>query len=542
MGIRTKLLIICTAVITACSPRPPQDAVLTDEYPPIFPLYADSVVIPPNIAPFNFILPDSMNTAVVVISNTPQSLSRTTAVFKGNNIRIPIKKWRTLCAPCAPVSREASAAGSEIVQTVTVTVYHGGKQYKPLHWLVSSDSIDPCIVYRLVLPIDGANQTISINERELSSFKTRPVVQNTAVKHTCFNCHSFQNYNGGRMILQLRSPRGLLIKDENGTRTVIPPPMQSIKGQTVPDEEAAQSGLLYSSWHPTQNHIVFSAGGRAPVCFYMPAGEQYYYNQSETNSCLVSYNNGEWLLITHDTAEYSYPTWHPDGRTLFFVRSTKKPAAPYPDSPEWLAEYSFDICYMRYDPAAGEFEDTVYTLVKAADFAKELEQNCNGVFSSNGIYGQVPPSGGSFGAPRVNPDGTLLVAAYSRYAGIQIRSYAVLVGVPLWGGDTFAQPSADAGKPRILSEISDPLGRGDSWASFSSNGKWLMFVSKRIDGYFTQAYFAHIDGRVEHDTKTINTPFPLPQQTGSYYRQTPKAVNQPEFIATPLAHTSRLCQ
>jgi Tol biopolymer transport system component len=538
MDIKTKLLIVCTTVVAACSPRPPQEAVLTDEYPPIFPFYADSVVIPPNIAPLNFVLPDSMNNAVVVISNEPQSLNETVTAFRGNDIRIPIKKWRTLCAPA---SRKTSVVSSEIVQTVIVTVYHGGKRYKPLNWLVSSDSIDPRIVYRLVLPTDGVYQTISVNERELSSFKTRPVVQNTAIKHSCFNCHSFQNYNGNRMILQLRNPRGLLIKDENGTRAVIPPSMQSIKDQMIPDEDVAQSGLLYSSWHPTQNHIVFSAGSRAPVCFYMPAGEQYYYNQSETNSCLVSYNNGEWLLLTHDDSEYSYPAWHPDGRTLFFVRSTKKPTQPYPDNPEWLAEYSFDICYMRYDSAARKFADTIYTLVKAADFAKDLERSRNGVFSSNGVYGRTPPSGGSFGVPRVSPDGTLLVATYSRHAGNPVRSYGVLAGIPLWREDTHAPSSAGAVKPRILSEISDPLGRGDSWASFSSNGKWLMFVSKRVDGYFTQVYFSHIDEGGERrvcenfDIPAISSPFLLPQQTGDYYRRASKAFNLPEFITTETA-------
>ena len=56
-------------VAAACGVRVPQEAMFVDEYPPIFPFYADSIIIPPNIAPLNFILPDSMSDAVVVISN-----------------------------------------------------------------------------------------------------------------------------------------------------------------------------------------------------------------------------------------------------------------------------------------------------------------------------------------------------------------------------------------------------------------------------------------------------------------------------------------
>jgi Tol biopolymer transport system component len=595
-------------IVAACGVRVPQGAVLVDEYPPIFPLYADSIVIPPNIAPLNFILPDSMNDAVVVISNAASGVdaaivaaaparvaSSATVSIKGGNVHISPKKWHALCTSTSTAGASVTATSPATQTGITVTVYHNNKQYKPLHWFVSPDSIDPYIVYRLVLPTDGVYRTISLDERELSTFKTRPLMSNTLTNDNCFNCHSFQNRNSNKMILQLRNPRGLFIKDENGIRTIVPPSIAKIQSArsniAIPDENVAQSGLLYSCWHPTQDLIVFSAGGRAPVCFYMPASEQYYYNQAETNSCLITYNGREWQVITHDTAEYSYPTWHPDGQTLFFVRSIKKPAAPYPDSPEWLAEYSFDLCYMHYDTVAMKFADTVYTLVKAADFAQDLarRQNgsgCNGgssccsgekrgihgnnggsnsegiscssccggengsnsggigssnqaaTFSRNGVYGQTPQSGGSFGVPRISPDGTFLIATYSRHAGNPIRAYSVLVGVPLVKitqsspqltslSVTNVAPAAYAKtSARLLTKITDPNGRGDSWASFSSNGKWLMFASKRIDGYYTQVWFAHVDA--EPSAQKSN-PFPLPQQTGRYYKQTPKAFNLPEF-------------
>ena len=244
------------------------------------------------------------------------------------------------------------------------------------------------------------------------------------------------------------------------------------------------------------------------------------------------------------------------------------------------------------------FADTIYTLVKAADFAQEMaRQNSDNIgsvgrtgntsnswgadndstktatFSNNGIYGQTPPSGGSFGVPRISPDGTFLIATYSRHAGNPIRAYSVLIGVPLveqsvlplshpasstlpvqpsqqltslpanaqsTGRTTVAISATNARPavyaktvPRLLTKITDQQGHGDSWASFSRNGKWLMFVSKRIDGYYTQVWFAYA-GMEPNQTKNISSkPFPLPQKTGYYYKQTSKEFNLPEFTSIP---------
>jgi len=34
----------------------------------------------------------------------------------------------------------------------------------------------------------------------------------------------------------------------------------------------------------------------------------------------------------------------------------------------------------------------------------------------------------------------------------------------------------------------------DSWHSWSSNGRWLVFASKRDDGVYARLYLTHIDG------------------------------------------------
>jgi hypothetical protein len=444
--------------------------------------------------------------------------------YNSNNIKISTKKWRKLCKPNT---------------TIKITIHHNGKQYKSLHWIVSKDNIDPYIVYRLVLPTDGAYQTISLNERTLSNFKTRPIMQNTQHNGNCFNCHSFQNYNSSKYTLQLRNPRGLVIN-----------------GRNITTPETKDEGLLYSSWHPQKDIIAFLQGGRIPIDFFMPtvgvidttanaasacpyatsaAGNAYFYNQVEINTSIVIYNlkTDEWQTITTDTScEYSYPTWHPNGRRLYFTRSTKKPA-PHQrlENPDFLAQYSFDLVYIDYNPETEQFGDSIHTLVKAEDFGVTLAYR--------------PPTG-SFAAPRISPDGKMLVATFSPYAGNPIRNNSILVGVSLaqksaqGSGfrlylfappdgerkkDAGSIPNASPAQPRTAPH--SPA--SNSWPTFSSNSKWLMFVSKQIDGYFTQVWFAHIDT----ETGKTSLAFPLPQAAGNAYRQIPKAFNLPEFSTTP---------
>ena len=65
----------------------------------------------------------------------------------------------------------------------------------------------------------------------------------------------------------------------------------------------------------------------------------------------------------------------------------------------------------------------------------------------------------------------------------------------------------------------------DSYHSWSSNGRWIVFSSKRIDGKYTRLYFAHVDkdGR-------FTRPFMLPQKDPEQNGALLYAYNIPEFI------------
>ena len=65
----------------------------------------------------------------------------------------------------------------------------------------------------------------------------------------------------------------------------------------------------------------------------------------------------------------------------------------------------------------------------------------------------------------------------------------------------------------------------ESYHSWSSNGKWIVFSSRRIDGRYTRLFLAHYRGDGHFDK-----PFLLPQKDPSHNDLRLKSYNVPEFI------------
>lgn len=72
----------------------------------------------------------------------------------------------------------------------------------------------------------------------------------------------------------------------------------------------------------------------------------------------------------------------------------------------------------------------------------------------------------------------------------------------------------------------------ESWHSWSSNGRWIVFSSKRDSGVFTRVYIAYVDrnGRV-------SKPIPLPQKDPMHYESCLWTYSVPELITEPVRVT-----
>ena len=84
-----------------------------------------------------------------------------------------------------------------------------------------------------------------------------------------------------------------------------------------------------------------------------------------------------------------------------------------------------------------------------------------------------------------------------------------------------------SGESRPLDEVNSP--DTESYHTWSSNGRWIVFSSRRDDGMFTRPFFAHID-----ESGHFSKPFELPTADPDYHRQFLRSYNIPEFMRGPV--------
>jgi hypothetical protein len=84
----------------------------------------------------------------------------------------------------------------------------------------------------------------------------------------------------------------------------------------------------------------------------------------------------------------------------------------------------------------------------------------------------------------------------------------------------------EAGNLRKLEINSD---QADTWHSWSMSGRWVVFSSKRRDGFFTRPHIAYVDA-----AGAFHKPFILPQEDPAFYDCFLKNYNLPELVAGPV--------
>ena len=65
----------------------------------------------------------------------------------------------------------------------------------------------------------------------------------------------------------------------------------------------------------------------------------------------------------------------------------------------------------------------------------------------------------------------------------------------------------------------------ESYHSWSSNSRWVVFSSRRMDGLYTRPYIAYV-----HDDGRVGKPFVVPQAKGDFYSKCMNSYNIPELL------------
>ena len=157
------------------------------------------------------------------------------------------------------------------------------------------------------------------------------------------------------------------------------------------------------------------------------------------------------------------------------------------------------LCALSFDAASGTFGSTVDTLL-------------------NG-----PATGKSYVLARPSFDGRWLM-----YTVADCGNFPV------------CRPEADLWLMDLRTKETRPLtelnsGQTESWHSWSTNSRWVVFASKREDGMYTQLFLSSIDDK-GHMTK----PFLLPQRNPrKFYHELMDAYNVADFTKVKVDFDAR---
>jgi Tol biopolymer transport system component len=204
------------------------------------------------------------------------------------------------------------------------------------------------------------------------------------------------------------------------------------------------------------------------------------------------------IEISTDWLE-TFPYWSPDGKSLYFAAAHFKPETENTEreSIEKHASIRYNLVRKTFDASTRTFGKSD-TVVNARSIGKSAT------------------------FPRVSPDGQYMLFTMADYGNFHIWHRS---------SDLYLMDLKN-NSVRNVEEINSP--DVDSYHSWSSSGKWVVFSSRREDGGYTRLYLTYFDGK-----GGFSKPFILPQKDPSFYERSFKSFNVPEFIVNPAPMTKR---
>jgi hypothetical protein len=180
----------------------------------------------------------------------------------------------------------------------------------------------------------------------------------------------------------------------------------------------------------------------------------------------------------------TWPAWSADGQHLYFCSCGKLPV-------ERCKEIRYDLMRVPYDIDSDTWGD-VETIVSARDTGMSVAQ------------------------PRPSPDGRFLLFCMAKCGSFPVYQKS---------SDLYLMDL----KTRAYRRLDVNSDEADSWHCWSSNGRWIVFSSKRHDGLFARPHISYFDP----DGKAHKA-FVLPQKDPTFYNRCIYTYNVPELIREPI--------
>jgi len=454
----------------------------------IYPDYSGAVV-PPNIAPLNFLVQE--NAARYSVRITPPNGSPIQIASNSPTITLPISRWHALLD---------ANRGQRLRFDISIQAEDGRwTQFQPFVIHVAAEDIDSYLVYRKIRPAHVMWSQMGIYQRSLRDFQESLVLDNSYSQDGCLNCHTFCNNRTDKMLLGIRS---------------------SIYGNSallVEDGKVNKIGTTfgYTSWHPS---------GRLAAYSVNKVIQFFHSNREEVRDVLDMDSLIAYYLIDTQTAKTSpqlakkdrletYPTWSPDGGYLYFCSAP----VSWTDQtvvPERYDQIKYDLFRIPYNLETDQWGELQTVLL-------------------------AETTGLSVLLPRISPDGRWLLFCMCDYGCFPVyqRSsdlYMIDLNATRLSSPKSAESAAGGGhfEPRRL-EINPPRAdSSESWHCWSSNSRWIAFSSKRDSGAFTRIYISYVD-----ESGNAHKPFLLPQKDPTFYDSCLWTYSVPELVTEPVRAT-----
>lgn len=459
----------------------------------------DQTLFPPDVAAPTFVWQD--DTAQVDRWSVLLRLAGDEAPLR---FRVDAPRWQPSRADWETIKARTTARDGEVA---VVGLDAGARTVSAATFRIrtSTDPVGDALFYREVpLPFIDAVQDPSRIRWRFGSVdsETRPpvVLEDLPV---CGNCHSF---SGDGSVLGLDVDYG----NDKGGYAVLPVDREIVLDDEKiitwsdyeRDDGEATFGLL-SQVSPDGRYVISTVKDRA-VFVATPeiAFSQLFF---PIKGILVVYDRetGEYTpLPGADDPEYvqSNPTWSPDGEWIVFARAKayRKEALEQAtsilldekDVPEFVEDnepFKFDLYRVPFNGGRGG---------KAEPIAGASHNGMSNFFA------------------KYSPDGKWIVFC-------QAENYMLLMPDSV----LYVIP-AEGGEPRRL-RANTPL--MNSWHSFSSNGRWLVFSSKAYTPY-TQLFLTHFDEQGRTTPPVVLDRFTEPD----------RAANIPEFVPLPATAIAKI--
>ena len=472
-------LIATLLLIASCTPQLPKADKQAEEHADIFP-DNDGATLPPNIAPINLRIDNEGEDFITHIYTKAETQG---IIAPGKEINIDIEQWHALL----------QGAKTDTLYT-TIYVKNDGKwtQYPTRKNYVAEEEVDPYISYRLIQPSYVDYEDIYICQRHMSDFEEKVIYENRpfsvdATTGQCVNCHAYQDYNRtGRMQMHLRQNLGgtLIIDGQQRRKMDL-------------NTDSTLSAGVYPAWHPTLPLIAYSVNSTGQV-FHTRNTQKVEVLDYGSDLILFDMTTNNVYDIDCAPDEYeTFPTWSPDGQTLYFCSAHYEQQSDDIDCElnSYYDSLRYNIYCRHYNTQTKKFGNK-QTVLDAEALQKSASQ------------------------PRVSPDGKYLLFTMGDYGQFHIWHHSARLC--LMSCDSITA-SDETESYTILDD------QHASYHAWSSNGRWIMFTSRRLDGNYTRLFFAYFDKKGK-----MHKPFLLPQERPTYNDELFRSYNVPEWMVEPV--------